>query len=308
MSKPYKVLSLFCGCGGIDYGFHLQNEFEVKAAFDILPAAVETYNLNFPGTAKVQDIQKLLESSFDLSFIPDVIVGGPPCQDFSIAGKRMLGPRANLTQTYVDIVAKYKPKYFVMENVPSIRTVGKAIYDSIVEQFCQQGYALTSQVIFMPDYGVPQRRKRLLMIGVLDSQNPYELLHLFEKHKSPVKTMKDYFDKIGVELDKPYIYRHPRLNHCRSVYSIEKDLYPTVRGCIRGISRSYRPNPKNSTEVLDDIFVPDWKTAALLQTFPVDYNWLPVNNAQIVGNAVPPLFSVTLARILLEHLSTTSRV
>lgn len=290
-----KVLSLFSGCGGLDYGFHHHPSFQVVRSYDAMPHAVETYNLNFPGTAEVRDVTTLTE----LPFHPDVIVGGPPCQDFSVAGKRELGERANLTLVYTDLICKYLPDYFVMENVPSIRTVGKEIYDQVIDRFHNASYGLTTRVITMSEYGVPQQRKRLVILGVKDGRTD-ECSNLLDKQKCPVKSIREYLENIGVDLGKPHIYRHPRLNCCRGVYSLD-ELYPTVRGCIRRIPPSFRSHPNDSTDRLEDIFVPDWRTAAILQTFPPDFQFLEQNNSLIVGNAVPPMFSFALANVIAEH-------
>jgi DNA (cytosine-5)-methyltransferase 1 len=97
------VLSLFCGCGGLDWGFHDNPGFRVVRAYDSMKHAVETYNANFSG-AEVRDVTELLSPDFALGFVPGLITGGPPCQDFSVAGLKKLGDRANLTLTYVEVV------------------------------------------------------------------------------------------------------------------------------------------------------------------------------------------------------------
>lgn len=302
MSSPKRVLSLFAGCGGLDYGFHHSDAFVVQKSYDTMKDSVDTYNLNYPAVSEQLDVRELLRPEFELGFTPDVIVGGPPCQDFSAAGRRTLGERASLTETFVDIVCKYTPSYFVMENVPAIRTVGKPIYDAVVEKVKAAGYGITVSVIYMPDYGVPQERKRLVMIGVKNGMDG-ELNDALLAAKTPVKSIREYMERYEVDLGlqgKEHIYRHPRNYERRGVYSID-ELYPTVRGCLRKMSPSYMFHAGDSSKNRDDILSPDWKLVAALQTFPSTYKFLNKNNAVVIGNAVPARFSEILAEILRAH-------
>ena len=297
-----KVLSLFCGCGGLDDGFHRNAKFKVVRAMDTMKHAVETHNLNFSTKAEVKDVKDLLHPEFALGFSPDVIIGGPPCQDFSLAGDQTLGDRADLTDVFAQIVCKYLPKFFVMENVPAIKKTGKPIFDKVVGMFKDGGYGLTERVVYMPDYGIPQERNRLILIGVKGGVDG-ELDAALDREKDPVESIQHYMTKYGVDLGldgKQFIYRHPRTYGRRGVYGID-ELYPTVRGCVRKMSPTYPFHAgdkcKNRAEIKED---PGWQLVALIQTFPPDYVWLPKNNAVIVGNAVPPKFSKVLAKILGE--------
>ena len=296
-----KVLSLFCGCGGLDYGFHGHPAFEVVRSYDSMKHAVDTYNLNFPGVAVLGDVRQLLEPGFNLGFAPDVILGGPPCQDFSAAGKKTLGDRANLTETFIDIVCKYRPAFFVMENVPTIKTVGKSIYDSIVAKLRSACYGLSIQVIRMQDYGVPQKRRRLVIIGGRDgSDGMFD--GLLKDARRPVGSMREYMQQTGIDLgfySKGHIYRHPRSYACRGVFSID-ELYPTVRGCLCKLPASYKFHPHDTCHDRDDIVSPDWSVIARIQTFPESYRFITTgrNNIVIIGNAVPPRFSQALANVL----------
>ncbi|WP_319420809.1 DNA cytosine methyltransferase [Pleurocapsa sp. FMAR1] len=162
------VISLFSGCGGMDLGFH-QAGFKILWANDIDKKACETYEKNIGKHIVHGDIQKL-----DYFTIPDadLILGGFPCQDFSMIWKRggITTQRGNLYRNFVDIVALKEPLMFIAENVKGLMTAnkGKAI-KQIIEDFSstgKYGYTTTPTSVNFADYGTPQLRKRVLIIGV----------------------------------------------------------------------------------------------------------------------------------------------
>ena len=129
------------------YGFETHNRFNVVKAYDFNKDAVETYNHNFPGSrSECFDINQIKTEDYNGV---DLIIGGPPCQDFSVAGKKELGERSSMTTKFVDIICDIKPQYFIMENVPTIKSVGKDIYAKIVSQLKEQQYGLTENVVNM---------------------------------------------------------------------------------------------------------------------------------------------------------------
>lgn len=299
---PMQVLSLFCGCGGLDYGFHMNEHFVVRKSYDAMKQAVDTYNLNFSSKAEQKDVRELLDPTFDLGFAPDVILGGPPCQDFSVAGAKTLGERANLTEVFVDVIRRYRPLYFVMENVPTIRTIGRSVYEVIVEKLCNASYGLSTQVVYMPDYGIPQERKRLIMIGERYGRD-HAFVHPLIEAKMPVRSLREFMENSDIDLGlegKEHIYRHPRNYSRRGVYSID-ELYPTVRGCLRKMPPVYTFHDKDSTRIREAVASPDWSMAAKIQSFPPSFRFLEKNNALIIGNAVPPRFSEVVAEVIATH-------
>lgn len=301
-----KVLSLFSGCGGLDYGFHQRAEFAVMKSYDSMKHAVETYNLNFTPKAQQLDVKELLKPEFNLGFSPDVIIGGPPCQDFSVAGDKTLGDRANLTETYIDIICKYKPLYFVMENVPTIRTIGKSVYDKIIMKLKDASYGLSVNVIYMPDYCIPQERKRLVIIGKKNGSDGIFDTPLI-KAKNPIESIRTYIKNTKTDIGlngKEHIYRHPRNYSRRGVYSID-ELYPTVRGCLRKMSPAYVFHEGDTIKTRESVISPDWNMVARIQTFPSSFKFANKNNAIIIGNAVPPKFSEVLAGIIATHHTTS---
>lgn len=171
MYKKLRVLDLFCGAGGLSLGFSMAG-FDIVAGVDNDTEALETYSINFP-TAKAiyQDLSCLSDSSVATFNDIDVMLGGPPCQGFSIAGKRdEKDPRNQLTQSYLRLVALVNPKAVVIENVPNILSMGKGEFArKIVDGLSQLGYTVTVSKLNAAEFGVPQNRRRVFFIALKGS-------------------------------------------------------------------------------------------------------------------------------------------
>lgn len=169
----YKFFDLFCGCGGFTQGFE-QAGLVSCLGIDMWKDATTTYHYNFPNSAILnKDItsvtaDELLETANVIANDVDVIIGGPPCQGFSISGKRMIDdPRNILYKSFVQIVGDIQPKIFVMENVPGLVSMAKgAVKDSVIEDFASRGYNVTWKILSADDYGVPQHRRRVFFVGL----------------------------------------------------------------------------------------------------------------------------------------------
>lgn len=170
MSK-YTVVDLFCGCGGFTSGL-TRSGLNVIAGVDIWNKAIETYKNNFDHISICQDLTKLKPEEFKQSTKIDrfdVLVGGPPCQGFSMAGKRdNKDPRNSLFMEYLKYLNYYKPLCFIMENVPGILSMKTAknefVIDIIMSEF-NKFYNCKYYKLTASDYGVPQNRKRVVFIG-----------------------------------------------------------------------------------------------------------------------------------------------
>lgn len=186
----YNIVDLFAGCGGLSEGF-IQNGFNLLAANEFDASVFETNILNHSKYASVDKFilgnitkdetkQKIYEACGDNKV--DVILGGPPCQGFSYAGWRDPNDQRNqLFRDFVDIVTTLKPKFFVMENVPGILTMrkGEAIKE-IIQAFADAGYHVgTPLKLTAADYGVPQKRKRVILIGCSENIEIYQPEPLF---------------------------------------------------------------------------------------------------------------------------------
>ncbi len=165
--KP-NVIDLFCGAGGLSLGF-TQAGFQINLANDIEACCIETYAFNHPevpGRYIIRgDLNEVLAEIEEWLRFPrvDVVIGGPPCQGFSMANRQRLidDPRNQLYRSYVRVVEKVKPLFFVMENVRGMLSVA----DEVVEDFNRIGYDVTYQILNARDFGVPQHRERLIFIG-----------------------------------------------------------------------------------------------------------------------------------------------
>ena len=173
--KP-TFIDLFSGCGGMSLGFEKAG-FQSLLAIDNWVDALETYKLNNPYTPVLQaDLMTLaIDEVLKIAARPTMIIGGPPCQGFSISGKRDPDdPRNILYQSFVNFVDVLRPKYFVMENVPNMASMGGGtILKAAIEEFQALGYTVTSKILLASDFGVPQNRRRLFVVGVA-AQTPFD--------------------------------------------------------------------------------------------------------------------------------------
>ncbi|MHC6181106.1 DNA cytosine methyltransferase [Clostridium sp. JNZ X4-2] len=163
-----KMIDLFCGAGGLSLGF-TQEGFITSLANDIQNCCVDTYAHNHPETPRdhivlgdIQEIITNLEGLLRYDTV-DIVIGGPPCQGFSMANRQRLidDPRNQLYRNYVEVVDMVQPRFFVMENVKGMLTVA----NQVIEDFNSIGYSVTAKVLNAKDFGVPQNRERLIYIG-----------------------------------------------------------------------------------------------------------------------------------------------
>ena len=170
--KKYNIIDLFAGVGGLSYGFSKVDDFNIIAANEIEKDISIAYTLNHKGVKMLNcDISELTEERIfetigDAKI--DLIVGGPPCQSYSTLGKRQMDDRANLFMQYKKILSIVRPKAFVFENVVGILSMNKGkLFKDIQAQFAELGYELKYQVLDAVDFGVPQHRERVILVGYL---------------------------------------------------------------------------------------------------------------------------------------------
>lgn len=172
--KSYSAVSLFSGAGGMDLGF--RKWFSVVSANEVVPHFAETLRLNFPETNVLEeDVSNIKGSDLAPAGEIDVVFGGPPCQPFSAAGKQrgVEDPRGRLVREYLRLVSELAPKYFVLENVPGLvsNSNGGAI-KFILDGAAACGYEVEYFVLLAADYGTPQLRRRLFVIGRSSNAEP----------------------------------------------------------------------------------------------------------------------------------------
>mgnify|MGYP003312621420 CR=1 FL=1 len=297
-----KVVDLFCGAGGMSLGFKRAG-FELVCAVDNWPAALECYKLNFKRhPVKQLDISNWEAVAMELKESkPDIVIGGPPCQDFSDAGLRVEGKRAKLTSCFAHIVATLQPKYFVMENVP--RALKSKAYAEAEGIFKNAGYGLTKVILDASLCGVPQARSRFFCIGAKGAPDGFlsDAL-LFDVGIVPM-SVRDY---LGDEIDVKYYYRHPRSYARRAIFSIDEPS-ATIRGCNRPMPETYVRHPADAADpVRHRLRCLTYQERARIQTFPANYKWTgsECNVNQIIGNAVPVNLALFVARHLKEFIES----
>ena len=327
--KMYKYIDLFAGAGGMSLGFD-NAEFENVLAVEYDKCFAETYSFNFPKhNLKVADIKSI--SNEEIKKIVghnkiDVIIGGPPCQGFSIAGK--IGrnfiddERNQLFKEFVRFVEVVKPRIFVMENVAALKThnKGKTI-EEIIKEFEKIGYTVKCDVLNAVNYGVPQQRRRIFVIGTLSKENKF----IFPKKTSKKMTIKEALKGLpklesGETSDIP---NHNAMNHSKQM--LEKMSYVKDGGDRNDIPEDIRPKSGdirkyiryNSNEPsicitgdMRKVFHFNQNRAltgrelARIQTFPDDFIFK--GNAgkvqQQIGNAVPPKLAFQIANSVKEVL------
>jgi DNA (cytosine-5)-methyltransferase 1 len=178
MKEPYKIIDLFCGAGGMSLGFmkrsHENSDFESVLAIDNDLAACATYNKNFGEHCVTENIETWLSEND----VPrtDVVIGGPPCQGFSLLNKNRVGDaRRALWEPYLDIVDQSQASVFIMENVPGL--LKSLEFHDIVERAKEHGFEiLSASILNTADYGVPQTRRRTIIVGYRPSHFPKNFL------------------------------------------------------------------------------------------------------------------------------------
>ncbi len=292
-----RVLDLFSGCGGMTLGFE-QAGFEIAAAFDWWEPSIKVYRANFDHPIFQKDLSDIEDYSVFSNFEPDIIIGGPPCQDFSSAGKRNedLG-RGDLTISFAEIISHVRPEWFVMENVERIiKTRKLQEAKSILKS---AGYGLSVQVLDASFCGVPQARKRFFMVGHLLSKDGFLDEYLTKNQNRKPMTVKDYF---GDSLDIEFYYRHPRSYQRRGVYSIHEPS-ATIRGVNRPLPKGYPQHEGDACEITPELRPLTTAERSYIQTFPKGFRFLgnKTDVEQMIGNAVPVNLAKYVALCIQEY-------
>ncbi len=294
-----QTIDLFSGCGGLSLGFQKAG-FEIMAAFDNWKGAIDIYKNNFEHPIFETDLSEVNDYSIFSKFKPSMIIGGPPCQDFSSAGKRNENNgRGDLTISFANIIANVKPEWFVMENVERIIKTKKLHEAKMI--FKNIGYGLSYAILDASYCNVPQARKRFFLIGNLNSSDNFLDYYLSKNQSKKPMTVFDYFgNSLGIE----YYYRHPRSYQRRGIFSIYEPS-PTIRGVNRPIPKNYQRHVGDLIEVDNKVRPLTTLERSYIQTFPKDFKFSgsKTDLEQIIGNAVP----VNLANYVAECINEYRR-
>ncbi len=202
----YKIIDLFAGAGGFSHGFKMAG-FETDFAVEIDKSAAETYEYNNPNTKVLnQNIKEIINLSSLTKNKITGIIGGPPCQGFSLSGNRdPKDPRNSLFIEYLRFVKHFKPHFFIMENVPGLLSMKtsnkKKVINIIEEEFVKVGYDVNYKILNSADFGVPQIRKRVFIIGI-DSSLKINPESFFPK---PLMSYDNYITLEEAIMDLPHI-------------------------------------------------------------------------------------------------------
>lgn len=293
-----KTIDLFAGCGGLSLGFQ-QAGFNLVAAVDNWLSAIKVYQNNFQHSILPIDLSTNFDYDILRKYQPELIIGSPPCQDFSSAGKRDENQgRANLTITFAEIITKVKPYWFVMENVERIeksKTLKLAL-----NLFKEYGYGLTAKILNACYCGVPQMRKRYFLIGELYGEDNALNFYLEKNLTSQPLTIFDYLgNSLGIE----FYYRHPRSYQRRGIFSIYEPS-PTIRGVNRPIPKTYQKHQGDACEINEKLRPLTTIERSYLQTFPKNFKFEGTKSdlEQMIGNAVPVNLAQYVANSILEYI------
>lgn len=344
-TKTYNVIDLFCGCGGFSHGFEKAG-FNVLLGIDVWKDALSTFKYNHLRSNTLQADLSTLEPEDTLNLLSgnnvDVIIGGPPCQGFSVAGKRIVDDiRNQLYKNFVHFVSYFKPKAFVMENVPNILSIGGGIVrDSIINDFSGLGYTVEYKVLTASDFGVPQNRRRAIFVGFLNGHH-FEFPKPFESVKItasqalsdlpefsiadgddyPTAPQSEY--QCLMRIKSKHLFNHQATEHNQKTIDIislvpdggnYKDLPKDLQGTRKVHIAWTRLNSNKPSFTIDTGHrhhfhysynrIPTARESARLQSFPDDFFFTCSRTSQLkqIGNAVPPLMAETIANSLLKQL------
>lgn len=334
MQKKYKFIDLFCGCGGFSYGLEMAGH-ECLLGVDFNKEAVESFKLNHPKAQGIHtDISKLtkakLSKIIDIDSV-DMVVGGPPCQGFSTAGRgREDDTRNQLFKEFVRVVKITNPKVILFENVTGLLAQkNRKVLEQIYKSFTKLGYVMDAKVMSAEEYGVPSRRRRTIIMGVKNGVPSFpEITHskpvdvkkaLSSLNRKNIKNHDTEKAKLKSKVDTKRLEFIPagkgiRYERDEKEYLPKRLRYDVIWSEIRENrfrqTRLQRiplkgpaPTILTSRTTYYHPVEPRYLTpreAACLQSFPNQFEFFGSLTAQFrqIGNAVPPL----LAKELGEHI------
>lgn len=317
-----KVASLFCGCGGSDLGIlggfnflgnhYPRLNFEISYAVDFDKYAVETYNNNFEHHAICADV-----SDVDFSELPDtdVLVGGFPCQSFSTVNpkKDTNDDRANLYKQIVRFLKEKKPKFFICENVKGLITLQRgAIINKIVSEFEDAGYNVQYKLMKAVEFGIPQRRERVFIIGIRrDLRCTYNFPDAINTAENAMP-LSSVIERLDIEDQKYYFSDRAVQGMKNAKNNMKRGLWQDLDYPCLTITSHLAKTSINSRDPILLVdpdkelyrrFTP--REAARIQSFPESFvlNKSESKSYKQIGNAIPPVLMWHIAKCLSDSYS-----
>jgi len=319
-----KAISLFCGCGGADLGLvggftYLGKKYsstgvEVFHASDINLKAVETYNLNFKHKAVVADVNGL---SFKKGSA-DIVMGGFPCQSFSTVNptKRPDDIKTQLFWQMARVIEQVQPKVMIAENVKGFFSLeGGKYFNLAKKEFERIGYSISYKVVSAADFGVPQRRERLLMVGIKKSlRKNFEFPQQTHGEGGKLKrraVLKDVIDELAIENQRYYFSKRAVEGVKRAKPNMKRALAQDLNSqCLTVTSHL----AKVSLNSRDPVLLVDpakelyrrftTREAARIQSFPDSFQFAgsEADAYRQIGNAVPPVLMWNHAHAIMRQV------
>lgn len=324
MAATIKTVSLFCGCGGMDLGLvggfdylgkrYAKLPFNIIKAVDNDPYCTKIYNDNFKTQCEIADVKELDATTLD-DF--DLLVGGFPCQSFSISAQNppRLGykdDRGKLFFEMVRILKEKQPMAFIAENVKGLLSANKGkAFPMIIKEFEKAGYHITYKLLLASDYGVPQKRERVIIVGFKDEA----MLKSFSfPDSSKIKhVLQDVIDKQADNEDKWYFSEKAVAGMLSVKDKMNKGRIQELDKPCNTISSHLAKVSLNSTDPVLFIngryrrFTP--REAARIQSFPESFALTSVSDSKqykAIGNAVPPVLMWYVAKAVSNALKSMS--
>lgn len=328
MKKKYRVISLFSGCGGSDLGIiggfnylgkkYANLPFEISCAVDNDSKAVETYNNNFNHPAVLKNIEECSMSDFPGDV--DFVVGGFPCQSFSTVNpnKDPFDERGQLYKQMAKILICKRPKVFIAENVKGMLVLKNGeIYKNIEKEFSKAGYRVQHKLLNAADFGVPQKRQRVIMVGVRNDIKK-DFVYPFQPHaENPTGKQKKWIglNKVIDSLepsDPKYFFSEKAVQGMRNAKNnMKRGLWQDLeKPCLTLTSHLAKVSINSRDPVLlvdkeKDLFRRFTPIeAARIQSFPDDFKFIGSDAAAYkqIGNAIAPVMMWHIAKSVVKLL------
>lgn len=297
----HKVLDLFSGCGGLSLGFEAQGFFTF--GYEKNPDAATTYKRNLKGTCFCKE----LTPKEEFPHVP-VIIGGPPCQPFSLGGNQKgSSDSRNGLPTFVAAVEQVKPALFMFENVKGLATSSKKYLTGVLSQLKGLDYEIDMRVLHAVEFGVPQKRERLIVVGHRGGW-------VWPEPNESIVTAGEALGELALQFDEKskfltpemdtYIANYERHAGCKNPRDIHLDKPARTLTC---------GNISHATGDMLRIKLPDGRRRRLtirecarLQSFPDWFEFQGKETSQFkqIGNAVPPLMAYHIAGAVHDYLET----